>query len=63
MPKPQEDLRTCLHKAGKDAAKVADCETKFKSDGGTVEGGKVFLTPDGDTTFRTDGGKVFSGKA
>jgi len=63
MAKPQDDLRSCMHAAGKDTAKQAECETKFKSAGGIVEGGKVFITPDGDSTFVTNGGKVFSGKA
>jgi hypothetical protein len=63
MPNPHDDLKTCLHQAGNDATKLAACETKFKSAGGTVEGGKVFVTPNGDATVRTNGGKVFSGKA
>jgi hypothetical protein len=61
MPKPHDDLTTCLREAGKDAVKVAECQRKFEAAGGKTEGGKVFATPDGEVTVRTNGGKVFSG--
>jgi hypothetical protein len=61
--KAQDDLRKCMKAAGNDAAKRAACEAAFKADGGSVDGGKVFTTPDGEATFVTNGGKVFNGKA
>jgi hypothetical protein len=57
--KAHNDLRTCLRNAGSDTNAQADCATKFKAAGGTVEGGKVFTTPDADGTAGTNGGKVF----
>ncbi|MFL5641261.1 MAG: hypothetical protein ACJ77V_02585 [Chloroflexota bacterium] len=57
--KTQDDLRTCLKRAGNDPAAQSACETAFKAAGGTVEGGKVFTTPDADGTAGTNGGKVF----
>ena len=62
MPKSQDDLRSCLKAAGKDAAKQAACQAAFEGAGGTVDGGKVFMTPEGDATFTTNGGKVFVGR-
>ena len=63
MANAHDDLKSCLKAAGNDPAKKADCQAKFSGAGGTVDGGKVFVTPDGQATFVTDGGKVFSGKA
>ena len=58
--KTHDDLRKCAkdHKQN-----VGKCEADFTAiPGNTVEGGKVFVTPDGTATFITDGGKVFGGK-
>lgn len=56
-------LRVCLKAAGRDPAEQAKCLVPFKAAGGTVDGGKVFMTPDGTATSQTNGGKVFSGHA
>jgi len=57
----QNQLRTCLKKAGNDPDERANCQRDFETAGGTVtpDGGKVFSTPDGDATFQANGGKVF----
>jgi hypothetical protein len=54
-------LAKCMRDAKNDADRQA-CEAQFVADGGTVEGGKVFLDAKGGATFVTKGGKVFGGK-
>ena len=61
--KTHDDLRNCVKGAHGDKAQIAICEgTASAAPDTTVEGGKVFMTPDGTATFVTDGGKVFGGK-
>ena len=51
-------LKRCLRDAHNDSDR-AECQRKFEGDGGTVDGGKVFTSPDGTAVYVTDGGKVF----
>jgi len=61
--KTHDDLRKCAKGAHGNKGTIGNCEAQFTAvPGTTVEGGKVFLTPDGTATFITDGGKVFGGK-
>ena len=55
----QKDLKKCLADGVKSKT---ECYNDFqKAANATIEGGKVFVTPDGEATSVTTGGKVFNG--
>jgi len=54
-----KELKRCLREANGDRDAIARCEDAFERSGGTSEGGKVFIAPDGSASLVTEGGKVF----